>query len=131
MASEHGLQTITMKAAADLSDEQFYFVKMSDDFKVALCSVDGELPLGVLQDTPSAAGRECSVAYGGVTKVVLGETVTAGEEAKVSSAGKAIGASTGTTAGDHVVGQFLEGGDAGEIVSMMIQFMGVTGNTQT
>lgn len=131
MATEANLVCLSMKAAADLSDEQFYFVALSDDRTVALCETDGQKALGVLQDTPSAAGRTCSVAVGGVTKVVLGETVTAGEECKVSTAGKAIGASSGTTVGDYVMGEFLEGGDAGEIVSMLLRPMGVTFTTQT
>lgn len=131
MAREANLVCLSMKAAADLSDEQFYFVAISSDNTVALCSSDGQKPLGVLQDAPSAAGQTCAVAVSGVTKVVLGETVVAGEECKVASTGKAIGAGTGTTAGDYVVGQFLEGGDAGEVVSLLLQPMGVTVTTQT
>lgn len=131
MARETNLVTVSMKAAADLSSYQYHFVKVSAAHTVAACSTDGELPLGVLQDDPDEAGQAACVAVSGVTKVVLGETVTAGEECKVASDAEAIGADTGTTAGDHVVGIFLEAGDAGEIVPLLLCHMGVTSTTQT
>lgn len=113
-----------LTAAADLSTKQFYFVKKNTtDNQVALCSVDGEVVLGVLQNKPAAAGRAATVVVHGVTKVVASETLTAGDKIGTDNAGKAkiveISA-TGADVGDYVYGTVIEGCAANELATVFI-----------
>lgn len=112
-------------AAADLSTKQFYFVKKNTTaFQFALASVDGEVVAGVLQDKPAAAGRAACVAFLGVTKIVAGENLAAGDYIGTDNAGKAKKvdvSATGADVGDFIAGYVLEGGSTGELVTIMLQ----------
>ena len=106
-----------LKASADLSDYQFYGVKISaTDFTVepaTAAAVDG-----ILQNKPEAAGRACQVRLSGISKVELGGTVVAAGKATTDSAGKFI---VTTTDKDRIAGTFLEAGDSGDTVTMLVE----------
>lgn len=94
-------------AAADLTAKQHYFVAVNTDGKIAVAG-DGVAALGVLQNKPDS-GEVADVGTLGVTQVVAGGVVTAGDKVASDASGKAatattgeyaIGIALGTTAGD-------------------------------
>ncbi len=110
MSQEHVLYARTMEAGADLSGNQYYFVKNSSG-KAVLCSVAGEMSEGVLKNTP-VSGEAASIAQEGTTKVLAGGTVSAGDWITTDGNGKAVKT---TTAGHVVRGRALEAAVAGDI----------------
>ncbi len=54
MSVANSLQTIPMKAGADLSGAQYCFVKVSDENTVVVATAGTEAILGILQNTPVA-----------------------------------------------------------------------------
>lgn len=117
MSYEERLETISVPANADLSAKQYCFVKVNSSGRLVAAG-DGELALGILQDKPAAAGRAGCVATGGVSKCLLGGTVTAGD--RVSSNSDGAGVSEGT--GDNItMGIAMESGASGEIIAVNLQ----------
>ena len=112
----------TALAAADLSAKQFYFVKKNTTAgQFALCATDGEFVMGVLQDTPAAAGRPACVCAFGMTKVKAGGTLTAGDFVGTDANGKAVKknhTSTGADVGDIICGYVIEGAASGELATI-------------
>ena len=100
----------TLRAGADLSTHQYKWVKMGTSGtagKVVLCDTAGEVPLGILQNTPRAE-EAASVRVLGVSKVVLAAS-------EVLAAGAMVGATTAATAsaattGQNTAGMMLEAG---------------------
>lgn len=116
MAAQEQVQSITLEAGGDLSAGQFRFVVVAADGQVDLVSSAGGDADGVLQNDPSAAGRAAEVAYAGRVKVVAGGTVAAGDKVQSDASGEAITAAMG----DHVLGKCLVGGDAGELIEVLL-----------
>ncbi len=112
------------QAAADLSAKQFFCVKKNAvNHEYALCDSDGEVVMGVLQNKPDAAGREATIMAIGITKIIAGEALTAGDLWGTDSAGKAKvveGTNTGADVGDYVAGFVIEGAGSGEIATVTI-----------
>lgn len=124
MASELGLKTFSATAGADLSAKQFYFVRLSSTGTVELCDTEGELPCGILQNKPES-GEVASVAYEGVSKLVLGGTVDSNDEVMTDANGKGKAAAGATTPGNFIVGSMLKGGGvSGDIQSCLILNLG-------
>ena len=103
----------TASAGADLSAKQYYFVKMSADNTVILCSGATDVPIGVLQNDP-ASGEEASVLVVGGTKLVASAAIAAGLKIGTASTGKADAKVAGTDTTEYTVGQVLlaSGSDA-------------------
>lgn len=123
MATEQKLDIVSLPADADLSAKQYYIVKLSNSSgtaRVALAGVD-DRPIGVLQGKPAAAGRAADVAVSGITKVVLGGSVTAGDALTPDSNGKAI---TNGSSDAYTIGVALVSGSSGDTISMLIQKTG-------
>ncbi len=120
MAYEEALQTVTMIAGADLSSSQYLFVKTDSTAKTVVLCGDGEDAFGVLQDDP-VSGQACTVAIGGVSKVKLGGSVTAG--AAISSGASGVGNTSAN--GDYMLGYALADGSSGEIIPVKLDKNGV------
>ena len=75
-------------ASADLSAKQYHFVKMSGNNTVTVCAAITDIPIGVLQNTPSS-GQAASVCLFGITKVVADGTLAAGNVIGTSADGQA------------------------------------------
>lgn len=116
MAYENGKVCISLEAGQDLSAKQFFFVSVASDGQIDPTG-NGASAVGVLQNDPNAAGKAASVAIGGVTKVSVGATVTAGAALASDAAGEAVPAATG----DVILGTALAAGDDGDIISMIFQ----------
>lgn len=104
-------------ASADLSAKQYYFVKMSGANTVDVTSAITDKTIGVLQNTPTS-GQAAEVCLFGITKVVADGNLTAGNLIGTSNDGQADAITAGTDTTVYVVGQALESGAAGEIVTM-------------
>jgi len=116
MSTEERLLTVTEEAGVDLSSSQYLFVKMSSDGQIDPCDTAGEDAYGVLQNDPDAAGKAATVAWGGVSKIVLGATLSPGAKVQTDANGKAAAA----VSGDHVLGTLRVGGDADEIGEILL-----------
>jgi len=128
MAWEKDVHTTPgLQANGDMSSDQFKCVKLdlTTDYYVDLCDTDGEVVFGVLQNKPSAAGKEAEVRALGVTKIVAAETLTRGMTWGTGSSGtaKQVEASaTGADTGDYIAGMVLQGAAAGEYATVTIGY---------
>jgi hypothetical protein len=90
MATQRNIESITMKAAGDLSAKQFRIVSISASDTVNGAVATGAL-LGVLQNKPSAAGQAAEVAVYGVAKIqMVAASGSAG--ARIGSDANSLGA---------------------------------------
>jgi hypothetical protein len=103
-------------AAADLSAKQFFFVKLTGDFSVNLAAAATDAPYGVLQDKPTS-GQAADVMTRGITKLVAGGTIAAGDRIGTDAAGKAVKKTEGTDTTNYVVGVALQAAVANDIFS--------------
>ena len=95
---------------------QFLIVFLSGARTLSLQTTQGALSYGVLQNAP-ALGQACDVAIAGITKVVVGAAVTAGQELMADTNGRAIT----QTSTNRKVGMALESAaGANAIISMLI-----------
>lgn len=119
MASFTPGYAIGLEAAADLSGVQYHIVRVVSTNAVNVASQNSVMrAVGVLQDTPNAAGRAARVAVDGETKVVAGASFAAGVPLSHNSSGRAIAATSGLC----VVGYSLEVAAAdGDLVRMLLR----------
>ncbi len=108
--------TLSLPAAADLSASQFKIVTVDSNGRAALAGAT-TLGVGVLQNKPAALGQAATVAFGGISKVVAGGSITAGARITSDASGNAIAA---TTAGDAVVGVALASAASGDIIPALL-----------
>jgi hypothetical protein len=123
MSTDQGSYSdFTLSAAADLSAKQYRFITVDSSGNAAV-STRGQLSCGVLQDNPAAATRAARIRPQGITKVVLGGSVTAGQAIVSDANGAAVNASS---ADNNFMGIALTGGSSGEIVTMLLQPRGLS-----
>lgn len=130
---------ISLPAGADLSTKQFRAVKVNSSAQAVVAGA-GEFAIGILQNKP-AAGQAATITYSGVSKAILGGSVTAG--ATVASDGNGAfvdateartntsdaGASADPLIGSNIMGVALAGGVTGDIVPVLILVAGATPTT--
>lgn len=120
MAIEGILQSLPgASASADLSAKQFHIVKMTGDKTVTFCAAVTDLCMGVLQDAPTS-GQPANVAIGGLSKVLAGGTITAGQLVGTDNAGKAVAIVAGTDTTQYILGRAITGGASGEYISVLV-----------
>ena len=125
MAYEETLTVQSYDANADLSADQYKIVKVAADDAVDTASGSTEDIIGVLQGTPES-GSSANVATAGITKVVAGEGVSAGDLVMSDADGKAELVTimdAGGTLGDmtRILGKVVNGaGAADEYASVLI-----------
>ena len=92
----------------------------ADDDTFSQATASTEELVGVFQHVTTAAAEEIRIMLTGVTRVVLGGTVTRGGQLTSDAAGKAvaIGAVAGTNYG--VIGRAMASGVAGDIIPMLL-----------
>jgi hypothetical protein len=88
----------TIGAANPNSGKQFYWVKVTGERIVGLCSqAVGENPLGILQNKPQQVGGAAQVGFSGITKAVAGTGgFTAGARVGPAADGTTVAYATGT-----------------------------------
>lgn len=116
MAYEIPGQTVSFEAAADLSGNQFYGVKLTAAHTVNVAG-NGEKIVGVLQNKPAAAGNAATVVLDGITKAVAGAAISVGDEVSLDANGKFVTAAIG----DTVAGVAVDAASAdGDVISVVL-----------
>lgn len=85
----------TFLAQADLTTNQFRFVRGVADYTVGAFTTLGQRAMGVQQNLPGRAGAGCVVRMLGTSKVVVGAALSAWAEVTGSATGKAVAAASG------------------------------------
>lgn len=107
-----------LTAAADLTSHQYKFVEIvGGTTTVNVVNAVTDRPIGVLLNKPKA-GEACEVIAIGVTEVVAGETLAAGDMLSVGATGKAT--NDAAQAGTTYQGRILSAGAADELVTCII-----------
>jgi hypothetical protein len=96
-----------LKAAADLSAKQYYFVKITANDTVNVCSAVTDRPIGVLQNKPKS-GDTAEVCMLGISKVSGDADLAAGDAIGTSVDGQAATYVPGTDTTKYIVGQVLQ-----------------------
>ncbi len=109
----------TLTAAADLSDKQYYFVKLASATTVNVCTAITDLPIGILQNTPTS-GQAANVRIFGVSKASADGTITAGRWMGTSADSQAAGITPGSDTTQYVMGQAIQAASAGETFTMFL-----------
>jgi len=132
MAIQSPVHYFSFAATNDLTGKQFYLVdcdaatSTSSITNVITPTAAGQKVLGVLQNKP-AAGQEAQVMLLGISKVVAGAAVAAGDLVMSDNQGRAV---TATPAGafpatNFIVGRALNAAAAaGALISVVLQFNG-------
>ena len=110
----------TLKAAADLSDKQYYFVKLASATTVNVCSAITDLPIGILQNKPDASGKQAVVRIFGISKASADGTITASRWIGTSADSQAAGITPGSDTTVYVMGQAIQAASAGETFTMFL-----------
>lgn len=128
-------ENISLAAAADYktSSKQYYCMDVDTNGKAVLCSAAGQRVVGILQNKPNA-GEAATIATEGISKVISGTGITAGDYLKTDANGKAVKATkAGTTGvGSDVFGIALTSTTdigATAIVTVLLQHAGLTPST--
>jgi hypothetical protein len=120
MAFEGNLQALPgLSASADLSAKQFRFVKASGNATVDVCAAITDKLIGVLQDNPTS-GQPANVVGFGVSKVVAGGNVTAGDVVGTDNQGRAVTIVPGSDTTQYIGGRAITGGAIGEDISISV-----------
>lgn len=119
MASMQNKNSLTFESGADLSADQFKFLKLSAG-KVVLQDTAGASCVGVLITPAAATDRavEVGAGEGQILKIVAGAAVAVGNKVQSDGTGRAILAATG----DHVQGTALTAASAaGELIEVQMK----------
>jgi hypothetical protein len=119
-ANEKPIYTESFTAGADLSSNQYLGHKLNADRQVILFAAITDVPVGVLLNNPDASGKGAEILVLGRCPVIAGETLSAGDLLRFFSNGRAYIWAPGTDTTTYIVGQCIEGADAGEYAVAMI-----------
>ena len=122
MAYDLNLKIGSFEAAADLSAKQFRVVKMATGGKVDVFSGATDVPIGILQNKPTA-GQTAEVALtGSISKADSDAALAVGDIVS----GQTDGQLEVADAGDYIVGVVvLASGAAGELASVLVTCPGI------
>ena len=120
MSYEESLRSITIEADASIGlftgisgtpgaakpiyGKQYHLLKVTGPNRVGHVTAGTDVAIGVLQNKPQGTGHAATVAIGGVTNVLTGAVVTAGDLIAGDADGKAVTAITD----DVTIGVALE-----------------------
>jgi len=110
---------ITLEAAADLSAKQYHFVKVDSNGKAAACAALTDVPVGVLQNDPTA-GQTAEIVVVGVSKVSSDAALNEGDLIGPSADGQADARVIGTDTTHYVGGQMLTATGAAGVIGTAI-----------
>jgi hypothetical protein len=109
----------TLTAAADLSAKQYHFVKLASATTVNVCTAVTDVPVGVLQNTPTS-GQAAEVVFLGISKVIADATLAAGNVIGTSADSQAQPLVVGTETTVYTAGQAITAAGAGETATALI-----------
>ena len=119
MSQQLGVLDKTFIAGEDLSSAQYYFVYISADQTVSLCTTSHLDAIGVLQNDPES-GQEAVVRMIGTSKVKFGDAVAVGTRVISTTAGKADGLGSLSATEQIVLGITLEAAANGDIAEIFL-----------
>ena len=130
MSYDESLRSITLEADATIGiytgppglpgspsphgAKQYHFVKVTGRNTAGLAGATDRV-VGVLQNKPQQAGGAATIGIRGVTNVVAGEAIEAGEEVEPDANGAAAVATAGTG-----VGVALQDAASGSLVPVLL-----------
>lgn len=129
-----GSVDLLLLAGADLSALRHYPVKLNGSGAAVAATTAGEQPLGILQNAP-ANGAVARVRISGISRIVLGDTLTQGMKIAVEvTSGRAKQAVAGTVdvsggavedlTGSYAFGILITGGADGDTGLCFVNHMG-------
>ena len=121
MATEGPQLKLTgVTASADLSAKQYYFVKSSGNNTVTVCAAVTDIPVGVLQNSPTS-GQAAEVVFMGISKVSGDADLAAGNVIGTSADGQAAAYVAGTDTTKYSAGICIkDNGAAAGIIKAVI-----------
>jgi|SRR5690606_29835009 len=133
MAYEESLRSISLNADATLAvytgvpgmpgspspnyGQQYRFVKVTGAHQVGLATAGSDVVVGVMQNKPQVAGQAATVSIHGVSMVMAGAALDAGDSVEADSTGRAITATTGNVNGIALAAAT----QANELVPVLLQ----------
>ena len=111
---------ITLEAGADLSSNQYHFVKLNASGKAVVCSGVTDKPVGVLQNDPTS-GQAAEIVVAGLTKVSTNAALAIADLVGTSADGQAAAYAPGTDTTKFIVGTVLvTSGAADQLTSILV-----------
>lgn len=114
MAYDESLRSISLNADASLAEytgvpglpgsptvnygKQYRFVKVTGANQVGLVTASTQVTVGVMQNKPQVTGQAATVAIDGVSNVMAGGAVAAGDVVKSDTTGRAVTSGDGSDA---------------------------------
>ena len=128
MAVEMPVLVKTFEASGDLSTKQFYFMKQDTTVnRVTTCTATTDIPNGILQNKPDAAGKEAEVMMVGLSKGSADAALTLGDLVGTSADGQVVKKTVGTDTTHYIVGRVLEAATAAaDIVTIAVNCLSPT-----
>jgi hypothetical protein len=119
MAKQYEGQDVSFKAYDNMGTSEYLFVKIAAEDTVDVCSGTTDVILGVLQDE-GTTGQGVGVRLYGHTKIILGETVSAGAILGTDTSGRGVAVVAGTDTTTYRAGICTKGGDTSEVGEMVL-----------
>jgi len=114
MAVHGKMETLQLRAGADLSALQYKAIKIDGTIAVA-----GSDAIGILQNKPGAAGEDATVCYFGHAKASAGAAITKGNRVTLTASGTFLP----VTSGDGMAGRALESVSSGGVFEGIFNFV--------
>lgn len=89
MSYDEAVTLISLEAAQDISDKQFYAVKLDSNGRITPC-VFGDMATGILQNNPGAIEAPASIAISGISKAIVGGPVSTWDPLVVDNSSRFI-----------------------------------------
>ena len=106
-------------SAVPNSGFQYRFVKVTGKAQVGLATDSGDRLVGVMQSKPQVVGQAATIGIWGISLVVAGGVVAAGDEITTDAQGQAIKSlDPMTSRGVAITSSAI----AGELISVLLQF---------
>jgi hypothetical protein len=106
---------ISLEAGADLSSKQYHFVKLDGSGNAVSCSAATDVPVGVLQNTPTS-GQAAEIVVVGLSKISSDAALSIGNLIGTSADGQADAKTPGTDTTEFVVGRMLVATGAASVI---------------
>jgi hypothetical protein len=119
---EFGTQeTLTLEANADLSNKQYHFLRYVATEKCDQASHNASDALvGVLQNKPQSS-EFATVAVFGLSKLVAGAAITAGNLLTTNGSGRAVSAAPASGSTVYIAGRALSAAGAdGDVITALV-----------
>jgi hypothetical protein len=119
MAWEVASNTVTLRAASNLSNRQWRFVKpvaAGTEQYGAQCTTSLDIPIGVLRNsTADSSGEALEINTGPIVKVYTGEVISAGSKVRCGANGTAM---LVDTTGQFIAGVALSYGSTNDLIAV-------------